>query len=275
MQNNQFSNSVNETITAVNRGSGISNNMMAYRLLWLMSQQPQQAQLVQVAPLDQSDRSSVENELRAVLSHSTQNTENYRQVLKNKYYIEYLEKLGVQSTVAKENSNRVENLIAQKKRTFIQDMLKSGERLPLGQKINAELIQTKDNTTKPAVEAVEAKQEQSSKKSLIDSVIRTIVTMGKDTSDQGRVYEGIVYRLQLLMKEGIQQISVHRKSGTPSSAFTAKKQDNQEFQIIQDNLSPQEVARLIAFDKQQLQQRPQAEYDLDDENKNKKTELGD
>lgn len=259
MQNNQSSNPVLETISTVNHDSGLSNNMMAYRLALIIEKNPPEVQSSTI--LDNSERESLQTDLKAALSQNTQNIENYRQTLKNKYYTEYLEKFGVaqQKVVVpqQDNSTRVENLIAEKKQTFLQKMFEAGKhQLPLDHKPNSvdkvpETIQPEKNVS-PAIDEV-------AKKSLIPAVIQTVLTMGKDTENQGRIYEGIAYRLQLLIKEGMQLLSVKRKSGNPETAFTAYKDDSNEFKITQNNLSDEETNRLIAFDRQQTKQQPKAQ----------------
>jgi hypothetical protein len=273
MQNNQSSTSVMEIISTVNRGSGLSNNMMAYRLALIMEKNPPEVQ--STSTLDTSERESIQADLRTSLSKNTQNIEDYRQNLQKKYYTEYLNKFAAnqqQSTAPQQdNSTRVENLIAEKKKIFLQQIFESGkQKLPLGQRVNSpekvpEVIQP-DNNVSPV-------QDEVIKKSLIPAVMKTVVTMGKDTENQGRIYEGIVYRLQLLMKEGMQLVSVKRKSGKPEEAFTAYKDDSNEFKITQNNLSEEETNRLIAFDRQQTKQQPKTQEN--NINKNDSAELGD
>lgn len=259
MQNNQSSNSVLETVTTINRGSGLSNNMMAYRLALIIEENLPEVQSTTI--LDTSERESLQADLRAALSQNTQNIENYRQTLKNKYYAEYLEKFGVaqQKVVVpqQDNSTRVENLIAEKKKTFLQQIFEAGaQKLPLGQK--AKNIDKVPEGIVPS-SIVSPQEDEVVQKSLIPSVMKTVLTMGKDTENQGRIYEGIAYRLQLLMKEGMQLLSVKRKSGNPETAFTAYKDESNEFKITQNNLSDSETNRLIAFDRQQTKQQPKTQ----------------
>lgn len=280
MYSNQSSNSLQETVSNINRDSGISNNMMAYRLALFLEKHPPSLQ--STTTLDASERENLQSELRTTLSQNLQNIENYRQNLKQKYYTEYLEKFAVtqQSSVTSQldNSARVENLIAQKKNTFLQQIFESGvQKLPLGQRVSKEkreqealskeennINKSKENNVLPAIDIAE--------KSLIKAVMRTVMTMGKDT-EQGRIYEGIAYRLQLFIKEGMQLLSVHRKTGNPETAFTAYKDDSNEFKITQNNLSHTETNRLIAFDKQQTAQQPTSQSNHID--KDNSTELGD
>lgn len=280
MYSNQSSNSLQETVSNINCDSGISNNMMAYRLALFLEKHPPLLQ--STTTLDASERENLQSELRTTLSQNLQNIENYRQNLKQKYYTEYLDKFAVtqQSSVTSQpdNSARVENLITQKKNTFLQQIFESGvQKLPLGQRVSKEereqqtgskaqknINKFRENNVSPAINIAE--------KSLIKAVMRTVMTMGKDT-EQGRIYEGIAYRLQLFIKEGMQLLSVHRKTGNPETAFTAYKDDSNEFQITQNNLSYSETNRLIAFDKQQTRQQLTSQPNHID--KDNSTELGD
>ncbi|MDZ7968427.1 MAG: hypothetical protein RM368_26335 [Nostoc sp. DedSLP03] len=280
MYSNQSSNSLQETVSNINCDSGISNNMMAYRLALFLDKHPPSLQ--STTTLDASERENLQSELRTTLSQNLQNIETYRQNLKQKYYTEYLEKFAVtqQSSVTSQpdNSARVENLIAQKKNTFLQQIFESGvQKLPLGQRVSKDereqealskeednINKSRENNVSPVIDIAE--------KSLIKAVMRTVMTMGKDT-EQGRIYEGIAYRLQLFIKEGMQLLSVHRKTGNPKTAFTAYKDDSNEFKITQNNLSHTETNRLIAFDKQQTAQQPTSQSNHID--KDNSTELGD
>lgn len=93
------------------------------------------------------------------------------------------------------------------------------QKLPLGQRVSKEekeqrtgseaqnnINKSRENNVSPAIDIAE--------KSLIKAVMRTVMTMGKDT-EQGRIYEGIAYRLQLFIKERMQLLSVHRKKSSP------------------------------------------------------------
>lgn len=280
MYSNQSSHSLQETVSNINRDSGISNNMMAYRLALIMEKHS--SHLQSTTTLDVYERENLQGELRTALSQNAQNIEDYRQNIKQKYYTEYLNKFAVtqQSSITSQpdNSARVENLIAQKKNTFLKQIFELGvQKLPLGQRVSKEereqqtgskaqnnINKSRENNVSSAINIAE--------KSLIKAVMRTVMTMGKDT-EQGRIYEGIAYRLQLFIKEGMQLLSVHRKTGNPETAFTAYKDDSNEFQITQNNLSYAETNRLIAFDKQQTAQQPTSQFNHID--KDNSTELGD
>lgn len=81
-----------------------------------------------------------------------------------------------------------------------------------------------------------------------------LMTKGQDTIG-GRIYEGISYRLNLMMREGMQRLTVWRKSDN-QTAFSAYKVDSkEEYNVVHNNLSPQETQKLINFDMRQQQQQ--------------------
>lgn len=252
MENNHFS-SIMETICAINRDSGLSNNIMAYRLALIIEQNPRTFQ--STSTLSTQQRETLLSDLKTSLSHNSQSVENYRQSLKNQYYEQYLTKFGVAPSSTNEpqpdNFSRVNNLIDQKKQTFLQQNLSSGKHnLLFGRSSNYPFPDQLPHIVPP--ESPSTQTNESLKQSLIPAVMNTIMTMGKDTDNTGRVYNGIVYRLQLLLKEGIQFLNVNRKSDPPDAiAFSAYKDESNEFTITQNNLSDQETLRLITFDKQQ------------------------
>jgi hypothetical protein len=237
---------VRETIASINRGSGISNNMMAYRLALMMERVPQTT-VQSPIELDSQLRQNLEDNLRSILTKSTQNTEDYRQQLKNKYLAEYSQKFGVTQTEEPlteqpNNFSRVENLITQRKHIFLQQMIAQRES-------NANLT-----PSTPANQEVN-KQYQGddfSKKSLIPAVVQTIIAKGQDTKNEGRVYEGVLYRLQLLIQEGIQFINVNRKTQSNQNAFAAYKDHTNEFTITSNNLSTEEAQKIVAFNQQRI-----------------------
>lgn len=248
------SSSVVETISSINRNSGYSNNQLAYRLALMMEKFPPSS--IQSTPvLDTQERSHIIDQMRNTLSISqnAQSTEDYRQALKDKYLKEYSQKFGLsqgekgEQTPSISNSTRVENLIAEKKKTFLQQMLQSKRKL--------HEVDSQQPTP------VESEQNEAAKKSLIPALMNILMTKGQDTV-AGRVYEGISYRLNLLMREGIQRLSVWRKSDN-QTAFSAYKVDGkEEYNVIQNNLSPEETQKLINFEKiqrQQSQSQPQPE----------------
>ncbi|MBD2615840.1 hypothetical protein H6G94_32100 [Nostoc punctiforme FACHB-252] len=241
------SNSVSQTISLINRDSSLSDNQLAYRLALMMEKYPHTpSQSIQSTPaLDITERENIINEMKATLSltQNAQSTEDYRRSLKNKYLKEYTQKLGLsQADTPEHNSSRVENLINEKKKTFLQQMLdEQGRKLPL----------VEDQKPSPK----ETENNEVVKKSLIPALMNIIVTKGQDTIG-GRVYEGMAYRLNLLMKEGIQRLTVWRKSDN-ESAFSAYKVDaKEEYNVIHNHLSPQETQKLIDFDIRQQQQQP-------------------
>jgi hypothetical protein len=266
---------VRETIASINRGSGISNNMMAYRLALMMERVPQTT-VQSPVELDSQSRQNLEDNLRNILTKSTQNTEDYRQQLKNKYLAEYSQKFGVSQpeknvTEQPNNFSRVENLITQRKHIFLQQMMAQGE------------ANTNFTPSTPANQEVN-KQHQGddfSKKSLIPAVVQTIIAKGQDTKNEGRVYEGVLYRLQLLIKEGIQFININRKTQSNQKAFAAYKDHTNEFTITSNNLSNEEAQKIVAFNQQRIakqQAQPPIQTDKNQEfsfEKDDNPELGD
>ncbi|QLE45675.1 hypothetical protein FD723_36110 (plasmid) [Nostoc sp. C052] len=229
---------VRETIASINRGSGISNNMMAYRLALMIERVPQST-VQSPIELDSQSRQNLEDKLRNILTKSTQNIEDYRLQLKNKYLAEYSQRFGVTQsetpvTEQPNNFSRVENLITQRKHIFLQQMIAQ---------------ESKANLTPPTSQN---QGDEFSKKSLIPAVVQTIIAKGQDTKNEGRVYEGVLYRLQLLIKEGIQFINVNRKTQSNQKAFAAYKDHTNEFTITSNNLSTEEAQKIVAFNQQRI-----------------------
>ncbi|MBD2511195.1 hypothetical protein H6G91_28750 [Nostoc muscorum FACHB-395] len=265
---------VRETIASINRNSGISNNMMAYRLALMMEKVPHPVQ--SPVELDSQSRQNLEDKLRNILTKSTQNIEDYRLQLKNQYLAEYSQRFGVTQsetpvTEQPNNFSRVENLITQRKHIFLQQMMAQRES-------NANLT-----PSTPANQEVN-KQHQGddfSKKSLIPAVVQTIIAKGQDTKNEGRVYEGVLYRLQLLIKEGIQFININRKTQSNQKAFAAYKDHTNEFTITSNNLSNEEAQKIVAFNQQRIakqQAQPPIQTDKNQEfsfEKDDNPDLGD
>jgi len=245
------SSSVSKTITTINRESGLSDNQLAYRLTLMMEQYPPRASIP--LALDTTEREKIINEMRnsVSLTQNAQSVEDYRLSLKEKYLKEYAQKFGLgQLQTPEQNSSRVETLIAEKKKTFLQQILETkGRKLPF-----VDSQQSK---------SVESQNDEAAKKSLITALMNIIVTKGQDTIG-GRVYEGMAYQLNLLMKEGMQRLTVWRKSDN-QSAFSAYKVDaKEEYKIVHNNLSPQETQKLIDFDIRVQQQQPPLEQQQND-----------
>ncbi|MEJ1935158.1 hypothetical protein WDZ92_33605, partial [Nostoc sp. NIES-2111] len=238
------SSSVAQTISLINHDSGFSDNQMAYRLALMMENHPSiEPTTTAVEP---KERENILSSLRQTLSLSqnTQTIEEYRQSLKNKYYEEYLQKFDVakpqsDSTLA-QNKLRIENLINQRKKTFLQQIFERTQIQPsLNTKQNQNL-DTQNNLISPVNDPIH--------NSLIPKIMNILVTMGQ-TSSQGRIYEDISYRFQLLMKEGMQFLQIKRKDRTPENALTVYKQDDAtpHFVISENNLSSEETQSLSNF----------------------------
>ncbi|BAY73314.1 hypothetical protein NIES23_61420 (plasmid) [Trichormus variabilis NIES-23] len=242
MQNQ--SNSVTQTIRLINRDSGFSDNQMAYRLALIMENHPFIAPTTRA--VEPQERENLLSSLRQTLSLSqnTQSTEEYRQALKNKYYEEYLQKFGVakpqNDSVLEQNKLRVENLITQRKKTFLQQIF---ERKQPQSSLNPKQNQNLERENNPISSVNDPIHN-----SLIPKIMNVLVTMGQ-TSSQGRIYEDISYRFQLLMREGMQFLQIKRKDRTPENALTAYKQDDatSHFVISENNLSSEEAQSLSNF----------------------------
>lgn len=259
----QASNNIREIIVTINRDSGISNNMMTYRLALVMEQARQTTKVQNTVEIHSQERENLKLELRSVLTKATQNVEDYRQNLKNKYLSEYLNKFDVsqqaeqvyqpQLTKSKSEFSRVETLIKKTKNTFLQEILDSSKSIGLSPKI------PKNNNMSRPTEIAQSdnnhsfqKDEVTTKKLLISAILQTIIAQGKDTPNEGRVYEGMVYKLQLLIEDGMQYVNVNRKNDHNKKAFAACKDETNQFTITENNLSPQEIQKLIAFNKKRL-----------------------
>ncbi|MHC0067384.1 hypothetical protein ACWATR_31480 [Nostoc sp. UIC 10890] len=239
------SNSVAETITIINRNSGFSDNQMVYRLALMMEKHPPSPSITPA--LEPTQRENIIGEVRNTLSltQNAQSTEEYRRSLKQKYYQEYAQKFGLGQTEQipdMENSTRVEDLINEKKKTFLQQILETkGRKLPF-----VDSQQSK---------SVESENDEVAKKSLIPALMNIIVTKGQDIIG-GRVYEGMAYQLNLLMREGMQRLTIWRKSDNQSAFSAYKVEEEEEYKVIHNHLSPQEIQKLINFDIRVQQQQP-------------------
>ncbi|BCL40172.1 hypothetical protein [Nostoc sp. MS1] len=237
---------VSETITTINRDSGLSDNQLAYRLALWMEKYPPSPSITPA--LDTTERESIMAEMRNTLSltQNAQSAEDYRQSLKEKYLKEYTQKFGLnkpEQTPDMDNSTRVENLIAERKKTFLQQILQSKERkLPF--------VDHQTSTPK------DSENHEEAKKSLIPALMNILVIKGQDTIG-GRIYEGISYRLNLMMREGMQRLVVWRKSDNQTAFSAYKVDDKEEYNVVHNNLSPEETQKLINFDMRVQQQQQQ------------------
>ncbi|MBE9052761.1 hypothetical protein IQ243_20500 [Nostocales cyanobacterium LEGE 11386] len=261
-----MNNSVIEKISSINR-SGISNNMMAYRLSLLMRQA--QDKSITTATENQVLTQERQEELSGLLSQSplNQNIEDFRQKLKEKYYLEYLNRFESKFSIEKQETKsqqdtptRIERLISQKKLEFSKIQQSKLEKLdPNNQKTSAEIP-----TRSP-------EQDESTKKLLVPAIMGLVVAKGQNTDERTRIYEGVRYKLQLLMKEGMQFLSINR-NGKPEKAFSAYKDEkNTEFRILENNLTDQEAKGIIEFNQQRITLENQNQLQHKDNN----PELGD
>ncbi|GAX38818.1 hypothetical protein [Nodularia sp. NIES-3585] len=259
-----MNNSVIETINSINRVRGVSNNMMAYRLSLVMQQAKENS--TPLATENQALPQERQEELTKLLSKSpTTNLEDFRQNLKDRYYSEYLAKfsslLGVESEKqdTQDTPTRVERLIAEKKSHFLQMQQSKLEEKPDHNKSKAS----------PEIGSL-PEQSEATKKLLIPAMMGLVVAKGQNTDERTRIYEGVRYKLQLLMKEGKQFLSINRKDRKPEKAFSAYKNDkDSQFKILENNLTEQETHGIIEFNKQRIVQEAQ------NKDNNNNLELGD
>lgn len=259
-----MNNSAIETINSINRVRGISNNMMAYRLSKIMQQAPKSTPLITE---NQTLRQERQEELSKLLSKSStnQNLEDFRQNLKNRYYSEYLSKfeakLGVESQ-KKDTPTRVERLIAEKKSQFLQMQESKLEEKP-------------DHNQSQAIPEIDSslpEQSQVTNKLLIPAMMGLVVAKGQNTDERTRLYEGVRYKLQLLMKEGMQFLSINRKDRKPEKAFSAYKNDqDSQFNILENNLTDEETQGIIELNKQRIVEQAKNQH----QKKDNSPELGD
>lgn len=249
-----MNNSVIETINSINSGS-ISNNMMAYKLSLIMQKAKDQPVLAE----DNQTPQEPQQELTKLLSKSNpaHNIEEFRRKLKDKYYAEYLtkfeSKLNAQSPQEQDTSTRIERLIAEKKSQF----------LPLQQSKLEALFEQPEQPPTPSTATPEIpstqythspEKDETAKKFLIPAIMGIIVAQGQTADDdKSRIYEGVKYRLQLLIKEGMQFLSIHRQDKNPGKAFSAYKDGNNEFRILENNLTTHETQDLIHLHRQELE----------------------
>uniref|UniRef100_UPI00082E5423 hypothetical protein n=1 Tax=Anabaena sp. (strain CA / ATCC 33047) TaxID=52271 RepID=UPI00082E5423 len=246
-------------INSINTGSGISNNMMAYRLSLIMQQAKDQPVLVD----NNQNPQEHQEELRKLLSksHPTHNIEEFRRNLKHKYYLEYLHKfeskLNTQSPEPNA-STRIERLIAEKKSQFLPIQLSKLERTESlsaldAQNIPAVIEQTSSQPVlevqniQPAQRYIRSPEEdETTKKYFIPAIMGLIASKGQSKDDNSRTYESAKYTLHFLIQEGTQFLSVHRKHSQPKKAFSAYNDENhRDFRVLENNLQPQEIHGFI------------------------------
>ncbi|MDB9368333.1 hypothetical protein PN456_05085 [Nodularia spumigena CS-586/05] len=263
-----MNNSTIEKINEINRVSGISNNMMAYRLSLLMQQAKEN--FTPLATENQTSPEERQEELSKLLSKSpaTENVEDFKQKLKDRYYSEYLskleEKLGVESH-KQDTATRVERLIAEKKSQFLE-MQQS--------KLAQKPVQNQSKAS-PEIDSSLPEQGEATNKLLIPAMMGLVVAKGQNTDEKNRIYEGVRYKLQLLMKEGKQFLSINRKDKKPEKAFSAyKNHKDSQFKVLENNLTDEETQGIIAFNQQRIVQEAQNQG-KHNQDKDKNAELGD
>lgn len=263
-----MNNSVIEKINSINTGSGISNNMMAYRLSLIMQQATDQPALVD----DNRTSQEHQEELSKLLSksHPTHNIEEFRRNLKHKYYLEYLHKfeskLNTQSPEPNA-STRIERLIAEKKSQFLPIQLSKLERTESQPVLEVQNILspqsddpakkilipavTEQTSSQPVLEAptqryIRSPEDETTQKFFIPAIMGLIASQGQSQDDNSRTYESAKYTLHFLIEEGTQFLTINRKHSQPKKAFSAyNDENNPDFRILENNLQPQEIHRFI------------------------------
>jgi hypothetical protein len=277
---------IRETIASVNRDSGVTNNMMAYRLSIVI--EASGASIKPNAIIDEQQRQNSQSELRKILTTNTQGIEQYRQDLKQKYLSEYLTNFGATFDATQQSQemkpvevSRVDKLIASRKDAFIQEIIESSKEV---KPTSISSVNKSDVNRQP--EAVQADKshlsqpDEVTKKTLIPAVLETIIAKGENTPN-GRSYEGVFYKLQLLIEKGKQLVNIERKNdqnGEREAFLAYKDSTNNEFTITKNNLSPEEVQTLITFNKQRIAKesaREKSQPPVIENDKKGSAELGD
>ncbi|GEM_PF-1444925 len=280
---------IRETIASVNRDSGVTNNMMAYRLSIVIEASGIKASGASIKPIDEQQRQNSQSDLRRILTTNTQGIEQYRQDLKQKYLSEYLTNFGAtfdatqQSQEMKpvEVSSRVDELIASRKDAFIQKIIESSKEVkPTSiSSVNKSDVNRQPEAVQPDKSRL-SQPDEVTKKTLIPAVLETIIAKGENTPN-GRSYEGVFYKLQLLIEKGKQLVNIERKNeqnGEREAFLAYKDSTNNEFTITKNNLSSEEVQTLITFNKQRIAKenaREKSQPPVRENDKKGSAELGD
>jgi hypothetical protein len=223
-----------DKIREINPG-GISDTMLIARLNRVLSETPDQASKSLDSTNQKSDSQlpqTARQELGQLLIKG-QSQPEYKQQLKQEYLSYYLNKFGVESP--------------QNTPTKQQGMLEQLEQFK-------QRIQEREKSLGLTQKQSEARLTDDSKKSFIRIVMDNIITKGKGLGNQIRGYDLNGYKTQLRVQDNKQVVSVERTNPQPrqpNPAFKAEKEGGMEFNILQDNLSQQEVKEITDLDQQQ------------------------
>ncbi|MBW4689926.1 MAG: hypothetical protein KME40_33800 [Komarekiella atlantica HA4396-MV6] len=253
-----------EKIREINPG-GISDNMMVARLNRILNES-KSSKKINTAATEHLQKSPQELqqanlELGQLLSKG-QSIEEYRQQIKTTYLSQYLNKFGVESP---QNTQPKQQSVLSQLEQFQQRIQKREKSLGKTQRQSEALL--------------EVRSPDDSKKSFIRTVMDNIITRGKNLGNHIHGFDVNGYKTQLEIQDNKQVVSVERSNPQvtqPNPAFKAEKESGKEFNILQDNLSQQEVKEITDLDQQQQQRSVQSRLQQKRLNqRNKGPEIGD
>lgn len=249
-----------EKIREINPG-GISDNMMIARLSRVLRETPvQETSLSTASPTQESDpnrQQKIREELGQLLSKP--DTQEDSPALKQQYIQQYLTKFGLEDAKPQLPS-QADNVITQLER--FKERQKSA--LSTANQTKNTVSSFVKQTFNKVAKTFENQPQSPDRKSFIRTVIDTIMTRGKNLGEQQREYENDTYKASLQVEDTKQVLSIDRKQPQPNQenpAFKALKQGKGDFQVLQDNLSPQEAQNVVANNQPQ-QPPPQIQEPL-------------
>jgi hypothetical protein len=226
-----------EKISTINSGNGMSSNLIAYKLLTIINK-AQEYQVGTEQGIHQNQQDT-EKQLSSLLNKNLTSPLQTKEDLKNKYLQHYLDRFNIKPTVEKKQDNQtikeeVQKLIEERKKTILDSK---------------------------SLENIADRESYSPHKLLIPAVIQAVIEKGSDFKEnlqpnqENRIFETAIYRFRLLIEEGKQHIQINRKLGEPGLAFEGYKKGNeQEFKVIQNNLTPSEIQSIIKFSRERQPQ---------------------
>lgn len=248
-----------DKIREVNPG-GVSDNILIFRLNRILTETTGQASSSLDSPTQKSPSELSETarqELGELLTQGQIQPES-KQQLKQEYLSYYLNKFGLESP---------QNTLTKQQGTLAQlELFK-------------QRIQRAEPTQKQFLSAAskQINTPEQQKKTFIKTIVDNIVTKGKELGNHIRGYDVNGYKTQLRLQDSKQILSVERtnsQSTQPNPAFKAEKFDSKEFNILQDNLSQQEVKQITELAQQQRQSQSRFQG-RKQQQKNNRPEIGD
>jgi hypothetical protein len=240
-----------EKIREINPG-GISDYVMIARLSRVLRENPAQQTSLSTASQEQESDPNRQQKVREELGRllSRPDTQEDKQALKQQYLQQYLTKFGLEDV--KPQQSQADNLITQLER------LKSRQKsaLSTANQPKSTVSSFVKQTVDKVVKTFENQQESPDRKPFIRALMDNIITKGKILSDRLREYENDLYKASLQVEDTKQVLSIDRKQPQPNQenpAFKALKQGKGDFQVLQDNLSPQEAQDVVANNQPQPQ----------------------